>query len=577
MTADQIAILALLAGLLAAFASGRFRLEVVALSGLALGAALGLVPADRIFSGFANPAVITVVEILLIVRLLSRARLLEAATERLLARLRGPGRARAALLALAAALSSVMNNVGAFALMLPVVQAAARRTGLAPRAILLPVSYATLLGGLCTLIGTPPNLLASEALSDAVGRGFGFFDFALAGVPAALAGLAALLLWAPRVLDPDPEEAQALDPSPVVAELTLPEGSPLVGRALADLPRGLAVRGIERAGRAVSPLWPRTPLAAGDRLLAEADPRTLDALRAEGALALAAAAPARGAEPMQAVISPASPLVGSPAGALAFLEDAGARLVAVGLGPRPRLIEGRLADLRLGVGDVLHLEGPPEALRRALGERDALLLAPGPEETGPAPPLWPLAAFGLGVAAAGFGLADPAAAFGAVLLALLLGGALRLRAGLASLDWGVIVMLAAMIPLGEAAATTGAAASLAGAVASLPAVASPPLAIGAILLLAAALTPLVNNAALVVALAPIAVELAEVSGAPPQPFLIALAAGASLDFLTPFGHHNNTLAHGLGGYRFSDFPRAGWPVLLSAAAAAWAATVLFWT
>ena len=115
MTADQIAILALLAGLLAAFASGRFRLEVVALSGLALGALLGLAPPDRLFSGFSNPAVITVVEILLIVRLLSRARLLEALAERLLARARGPGRARAALLALAAAGSSVMNNVGAFA------------------------------------------------------------------------------------------------------------------------------------------------------------------------------------------------------------------------------------------------------------------------------------------------------------------------------------------------------------------------------------------------------------------------------------------------------------------------------
>lgn len=576
MTADQIAILALLAGLLAAFASGRFRLEVVALSGLALGALLGLAPPDRLFSGFSNPAVITVVEILLIVRLLSRARLLEALAERLLARARGPGRARAALLALAAAVSSVMNNVGAFALMLPVAQAVARRTGLAPRAILIPLSYATLLGGLCTLIGTPPNLLASEALEAAEGRAFGFFDFALAGAPAALAGLAALLIWAPRVLDADPEEEAPDPPARVVAELTLPPGSSLVGRPLAELPPGVLVRAIHRGEGPVSPLWPRTALAAGDLLLVETDLRRLDALRAEGEAALAARAPAPEAEPAQAVISPASPLVGSPAGALAFLEDAGARLVAVGLGPRPRLVEGRLADLRLGVGDVLHLEGPPGALRRALGERDALLLAPEGPEAGPVPPLWPLAAFGLGVLAAGFGLADPAVAFGAVLLALALGGALRLRAGLASLDWGVIVMLAAMIPLGEAVAATGAAASLAAALASVLPPGSPGLAVGAILVLSILLTPLVNNAALVVALAPVAVELARACHAPPEPFLLALAAGASLDFLTPFGHHNNTLALGLGGYRFADFPRAGWPVLLSAALAAWAAIRLGW-
>ncbi|MDF2233797.1 SLC13 family permease [Albimonas sp. CAU 1670] len=576
MTADQIAILALLAGLLAAFASGRLRLEAVALSGLALGGVAGLVPADRLFSGFANPAVITVVEILLIVRLLSRARLLEALVARLPARAAGAGRARAILVALSAALSSVMNNVGAFALMLPVVRAAARRAGLAPRSILLPVSYATLLGGLCTLIGTPPNLLASEALADATGEGFGFFAFALAGAPAALAGLAALLLWAPRVLDADPQEEEAASPGPVAAELTLPPGSALVGRTLAGLPRGFAVRAITRQGRAVSPLWPRTSLAAGDLLLAETEMPVLDALRAAGEVDLAAPAPLRESEAAQAVIAPASPLVGSPAGALAFLEDAGARLVAVGLGPRSRRLDGRLADLRLGVGDVLHLEGPPGALRRALGERDALLLAGADPGAGPVPPLWPLAAFALGVLAAGFGLADPAAAFGAVTLALMLGGALRLRPALASLDWGVIVMLAAMVPLGEAVASTGAAASLAAALAGLFPSGSTPLAVGAILLLAAALTPLVNNAALVVALAPVAVEFARASAAPPEPFLVALAIGASLDFLTPFGHHNNTLALGLGDYRFADFPRTGWPVLLASAAAAWCAILLFW-
>ncbi|WP_339947870.1 SLC13 family permease [uncultured Albimonas sp.] len=576
MTSDQIAILCLLGGLLAAFASGRFRIELVALTGLALGAGLGLVPLDRLFSGFANPAVVTVVEILLIVRVLSRARLLEALADRLLARLEGPSRARAGLVALAAALSSAMNNVGAFALMLPVAHAAARRARSTPRAILIPLSYATLLGGLCTLIGTPPNLLASDALAAATGTGFGFLDFAWVGVPAALAGLAALLLWAPRALDDEADAPAETADRPVAAELTAPPGSALAGRTLGELAARFEVRALRREGRALSPLWPRTAIEPGDVLLVETDFERLDRLLAEGDAALALPPPARGSEPVRAVISPASPLVGSPVGALAFVEDAGARLVAVGLGQRPRRLEGWLADLRLAVGDVLHLEGPPEALRRALRDLDAPLLAAEEAEVGPLPPLWPLAAFALGVLATGFGLAEPAAVFGAVALALALGGALRLRAGLAALDWGVIVMLAAMIPLGEAIAATGAAASLAGGIAALLPPATPALSIGAMLLLAIALTPLVNNAALVVALAPVAVELAHVAQTPPEAFLIALAVGASLDFLTPFGHHNNTLALGLGGYRFADCPRTGWPVLLASAAAAWVSILVVW-
>lgn len=572
MTVEQTAVLMLLAGLLVVFALDRFRIDTVALSGLAIGALLGLVPADRLFSGFANPAVITVIEILMIVRVLSRARLVERLADRVLARLRTTGQARAGLAGLAAVLSMFMNNIGAFALMLPVVSTIGRRARLPLRAALIPVSYATLLGGLCTVIGTPPNLLASEALGNAGGRGFGFFDFAPVGLVTAAVGLVVILLWAPRVLDrADPGDTP--DAHAIVAEVVIPPGSPLAGRTVGDAPGGLVIIGVIRRGEALSPLWPLTKLGPGDRLLVQADRAALEDLLGAGDLHLPPGDAATGSERIEATVGPSSTLVGSPVGALEFLHGCGARLIAVGLGRRSRPIAGRLADLRLEIGDVLHLEGPPASLRPALAERDAPILAAG---TRPAAPLWPLAAFAIGVVAAGLGLAEPAIAFGAVVLALAIGGALQIRAALAAIDWSVIVMLSAIIPLGEAVATTGAAASFAAGIAAFLPVHMPAIGVGAVLLSALALTPLVNNAAVVVVLAPVAVETARAAAAPPEAFLIALAAGASLDFLTPFGHHNNTLAFGLGGYRFSDFPRTGWPVTLATAATAWIATVAFW-
>lgn len=571
MSPTQTMLLLLLAAMLGLFAAGRWRMEVVALGGLAVAGVAGLVAPEHLFSGFANPAVVTVVEVLLIVRALSRARPVEALAGLLKRGLRTPRRALAGLTGLAAALSMVMNNVGALALVLPVARAVARRAGLGARALTIPLTYATLLGGLCTLIGTPANLVVSAALVEATGSGFAFFGFAPAGLAATAAGLVAILVWTPRVLGRE-DAAAAVESRRIVMEAVVPPGSPLVGQPLPAT--GSEVLSLWRRGTRLGPLWPRTPLEAGDLLLLAGSAETLDAAVAAGRLA---APPGGTAGRIEAVVMPGSTVVGSPVGALEFLDAHAAWIGAVAPGQEGRRFEGRLADLRLAMGDVLRIDGAATpGLRAALRDRDLAVLAPEGDEDAAAGPVWPAVTFGLGVVVAGLGLASPAAAFGAVVLALAAGGALDLRAGLAALDWPVILMLAAMIPLGEAVAQSGTATAAAAALAALGPSGAPAFAVAAALVAALVVTPFVNNAATAAALAPIAVAAAPATGAPPEALLLAVAAGSSIDFLTPFGHHNNTLALGLGGYQFGDFLRAGWPVTVAAATAAWVVICTLW-
>jgi di/tricarboxylate transporter len=572
LTLDQIGIAALLVALLAIFALDRFRIEVVALAGLAVGVLLGPVPFDRAFSGLASPAVITVVEVLLIVQALDQSRLLDMLGDRLRARLGSPRRVVLALCAIGAATSTVMNNVGAFALVLPIAFSLARSAGIPLRQIVMPLSFATLLGGLCTVVGTPANLIVSGALRDATGAGFAFLDFAPTGLAVTVAGLAAIAVWAPRALaTPDAPAPGDGTGRRIVTEATMLEAGTTVGGLAARLEG--AVHSVERAGRRLFPLRDETALQPGDVVLLDADEAELRAARAAGALAATRSdAAAAGAE-VEAVVMPRSTLVGSRPATIEALDE-GLRLTAVAT-HNPR-IEGGLDDLQLGIGDVLHLEGDPSLLREFVESSGLLTLAPivrlEPKSFSPAP----VTLFGLGILFAALGLLPPEIAFGAVVVALAVGGFLDLRVALAELNWPIVLLLVAMLPLGEAVATTGAATTLAGALAgSLPS-ASPVAAAALMLGLAMLITPFVNNATTAVILAPIAVELAEAAAVSPALLLMAVAIGASSDFLSPFGHHNNTLAYGLGGYSFRDFPRVGWAVSLAAFLAGVATCVLVW-
>ncbi|WP_027668319.1 SLC13 family permease [Rhizobium leguminosarum] len=579
MSFEQASLLILLLAMLIFFSLDRIRIEVVSIAGLLGGHALGLYPAEQIFTGFASPVVITVVEILLIVQVLARAKLFDSLAARFAAARPSGFKVIAGTSALAGFMSIFMNNIGAFAITLPVALRLGTVLTIPRRQLVMPVSFAALLGGLVSLIGTPANLLVSDALAKATGTGFHFFDFAYVGLPVAIVGI---LLIAFRVqhLFPEPDETPAtISPAArrIVVERRIPDVSPLIGVRLTDCPARFAIKPyalIRDDNFAFGPL-DQLVIEPGDVLLAEGADATFADLAATRALM--ADAHALGLQPdftrIEAVVMPESTLVGSRVRSLEVFHSRGVAVTALSM--RAPRIEGRFLDLQLSIGDILTLEGPRIAIGEALEESECLPLA----STAPSEPAllsWrPFALFACGVAASAAGL-RPDVAFAGVVLVLALLNHLNIRQAMADLNWPIIIMLAAMIPIGQAVASTGAAETIAGWLSLVVPITHPLFGIALILFLAMALTPFVNNASVAIVLTPIALEFARAGRHAPDAYLIAVAAGASLDFLTPFGHHNNTLAMGIGGYRFGDFLRAGWPLAVATYGLALLLTGLFW-
>ncbi|RUM23813.1 cation transporter [Rhizobium vallis] len=579
MSFEQASLLILLLAMLILFSLDRFRIEVVSIAGLLAGHALGLYPADQIFTGFASPVVITVVEILLIVQVLARARLFDSLAARFAVARPSDFKVIASTSSLAGFISIFMNNIGAFAITLPVALRLGTALAIPRRQLVMPVSFAALLGGLVSLIGTPANLLVSDALTKATGAGFHFFDFAYVGLPVAIAGILIVTLRIQRLF-PESDEAPPTISSAVrriVVERRIPNVSPLIGVRLSDcLPRfGVKPHALIRSDTFVFGPLDQSAIEPGDVLLAEG----ADAIFADlaAAQALIVDDHPHGLHPdftrVESVVMPESTLVGSRIRSLEVFHSRGVAVTALSM--RAPRIEGRFLDLQLSIGDILTLEGPRMAIAEALDESECLPLAPTIQAE-PALFSWrPFALFACGVAASAAGL-RPDIAFACVVVVLALLNHLNIRQAMGDLNWPIIIMLAAMIPIGQAVASTGAAETIAGWLSLVVPIAHPLFGIALILFLAMALTPFVNNATVAIVLAPIALEFAKAGQHAPNAYLIAVAAGASLDFLTPFGHHNNTLAMGIGGYRFADFLRAGWPLAVASYGLALFLLALFW-
>jgi di/tricarboxylate transporter len=561
MTFDQAAIIGLLLLVLGAFALDRWRIDIVALGALAIAFLLGLVEAPQVFSGFSSPAVVTVLEILIITQVIARSHAVEAIAGALTTRLEGPFALVAALCGIAVCLSVFMNNIGALALLMPVALSACVRFDVSPGQVLMPLSFATLLGGLCSLIGTPANLVISNVRSEVAGAAFAFFDYAYVGAPLALAGLCWLVVgWRLLGRRPTAREHGAAPQRTFVSEVTVPAGSPLAGLPLSavEAEARLIVHGVFRNGLHVFARKADVIVEADDLLVIEGDLDAVYALIRTGGLTAAGTPESQpDAVRIEAVVMPQSTVIGSALGMISAFREHGVEIVAVS--PQRRRIEGRLGETALSVGDVLVVAGRKEAVAAALAGTDCLSLASResvlPGQPARAAILW----FGGGIALAASGLVPAEIAFGMVVLALMFTGHLDLRKALAQTNWPVVVMLAAMIPVGGALQSTGAADLIARSALTL-AGGGTWLLVAGTLLIAIVVTPFLNNVSTAIILAPIATSIALQAGLPPEPFLMAVAIGASTDFLTPFGYHNNTIVMGPGGYRFIDYPRLGAPL-----------------
>jgi di/tricarboxylate transporter len=575
MTLQQIAIIALLTCMFAAYASERFRIELIALSGLAAAGASGLVPINGVFAGFSNPAVITVVEILLVVSVLARTRAVEAFAGLIVARAGGERAVLAILCAAGAAISVFMNNIGALALMFPVTLSLCARLGLPPARMLMPLSFATLLGGMCSLTGTPANLVVNDWRIAQTGHGFGYFALGSVGAPVAVLGIIWLVAAAPRLFRRAPVEPTAPDAASgdLLAELSVSAKSGLIGLspAQAEQHHGIRVHDIVRDRAHVFARRDDIVFQAGDMLLVEASLETLDTLQNSGAAAFGG----DGVERFEAVVTPESYLIGSRIGDLASFAEHG--VTVIGIASRRRRIEGMFGDLQIGLGDVLLLAGDRQALREAVDDAGLLALMPR-KALGARPDAFrSVAIFAVGVIATAIGLAPPEVAFGGVVLAMALTGSLRIREALQDVNWTIVILLACMIPLGAAVQDTGAARVIADAIVGHLPVTEPLAITVTILVLATAITPFVDNVSVAAVLSPVAAGVATRAGMPVEPLLVAVAIGASLDFLTPFGHHNNAVVMGAAGYRFTDFPRLGLPLVALSLVTATIALWLFWS
>jgi len=565
---DGALILLIFGAGLVGFATERIRHDLVALLMLAASVLLGLVPAAEAFAGFGDPAVITVAAVMVLSAAVSRSGMLERLLrplQPLLSREAGIGIVYALL---TGAASGVMNNVGALALLLPAALGSCRAAHVSPSRVLMPMAFASLLGGLVTMIGTPPNILLAQMRADLGGTAFAMFDFARVGLPLAVVGIAMTLLLV-RLLpvraerDEQPLKFRIAD---YLFELRVPEGvSPdlTVERLAATMPGTdrLEVHAIDRGGVLVTAPRASRRLLPGDIVQVEGRAPVVEQALTRWGLLIAGEAEDDLLEGAFAefVVTDGSPLAGNPA-ASAILAGQSVALVAVSR--RGKAIAEALAAQAPQAGDVLLLQLAADrapALAAAMG---LLPLADRPIRLGLTPrDLLPLLALLGAIGAAGAGLTSLGLALLLGVIVLALAGRLPPDA-YRDIDWPVILLLAALIPVATAFGQSSIAGELAAGLSNLGEGRPAWLLVGGVLAVTMAVTPFLNNAAAVLIMAPIAASAGQASGVPVDAMLMAVGVGASCDFLTPIGHQSNVLVWGPGGYQFSDYARIGTPISL---------------
>ncbi len=574
MTADQLVVFAILASALVLFVWGRWRFDVVAFSALVVAVLAGVVPAADAFTGFGHPAVITVAAVLVISRALQNSGVIDYLASRLMATAGNDLAHIGALSALAAGLSAFMNNVGALALLMPVALQTATKSRLSPAQLLMPLSFASILGGLVTRIGTPPNIIVATYRRDVTGEPFAMFDFAPAGLSVAVVGVAfvALLGWRliPRERRGRKAPEDLFEIGDYVTEARIAEDSKLVGKSVRQLELlaedEIAVVGLVRDEQRYLGNVRLVRLRPGDVVTLQADPAELQKAIEAGGLELVgerqldpAALRSDEVGVVEAVVTQGARIEGRTARMLHLRRQYGVNLLAVARQGRP--VKRRLHHVRFRAGDVLLLQGDVDTLAETVVALGCLPLAERGLQVGKRPEAFvPLGVFGVALALTAAGVLPVHIAFAAAVAVLVVVEVVSAREVYESIDWPVIVLLGAMIPLGRALETSGGTELIATAILGGAGNVHPIVVTALLLIVTMTLSDVMNNAATAVVMAPIAASLAGQLGVSADPFLMAVAVGASCAFLTPIGHQNNVLVMGPGGYRFGDYWRMGLPL-----------------
>jgi di/tricarboxylate transporter len=572
---DQTILFILLFFVFAFLIWGRWRYDLVAFSALLIAAATGVIPVNEVFSGFGHPAVVVIALVLIVSRGLSNSGAIELLSRYLIVGSRKLGAHIGIMAGFAAVLSAVMNNVAALALLMPLDMQAASKAKRSPALSLMPLSFASILGGMITLIGTPPNIVIAEYRASVMGEPYRMFDFAPVGLAVAIVGVAYVALIGWRLIpvargqhDTAKELSHLGD---YLAELKVTEASSAIGQKVRDLDditaeHEVEIVGLIRRGERQPGMARRVEIRKNDVLVFKASPAGIEAIVGTLGLEYAKKNSTKGGvftsddtSLLEVVVPQGARIEGRSAHSLRLMYRHGVTLLGVSRQGK-RFIK-RVQDLEIQAGDILLLLGNNEKLDDIATWLGCLPLAErGLQVTQRKKAGLAVLIFGSAVLLASIGVLYLTVALGIAVVLMVLTGIMPLRQLYQSVEWPVIVLLASMIPIGIALEASGGTALIASGIVNAAASLSPAAVMVILMIVTMTLSDVMNNVATAVIAGPIGVNIANALGVNPDPFLMCVAVAASCAFLTPIGHKNNTLIMGPGGYRFGDYWRMGLPL-----------------
>lgn len=568
---------------------GRIRYDLVAFGALIVAATLGLVPTEDVFSGFGHSAVAIIALVLIVSRGLSSS----GAVELIAARLIDPERPLplhiAVVAAFAAGLSAIINNVAALALLMPLDLEAAKKAKRAAGQTLMPLSFATILGGMITLIGTPPNIVISEYRQGVLGEPFRMFDFAPVGLVVAIAGIAFVSLFGWRFLPTRTSlfhTEKEIANGRYVAELRIGERTVSDDMVVEDLyPKAndadVHILGLVRRGKRIRGLARREEVRPGDFLVVEGEPKSIEAFMGLAGLDFAGSEKhdggvvAPGLTLTEAIVPDGARIQNRTSRSVKLLQRHSVTLLGVARGGKR--FQDRVRLLPIRAGDVLLLLGPPDSIAEATEWLGVLPIEGRQIEVVQRSKAgMSIGVFLVAVALAVLGLVPLSVALGGAVIGYVALGLVSGQEVYASVEWKVIVLLASLIPLAEAFESFGGADLIAIQIVSLTEGYPAWLSLVALMIVTMTLSDFLNNVATTLIAAPISMSIATATGTNPDTYLMTVAVAASCAFLTPIGHKNNTIILGPGGYRFGDYWRIGLPLEVIVVCVAVPAILFVW-
>lgn len=606
MTLDQWLIISILLATVVMFLLGRWRHDMVALGALLVCVVAGLVDGTAAFNGFGHPAVITVACVLILSQGLQNSGAVDALTRVALPANAGTTVSISALIGLGALLSGFMNNVGAMALLMPVAVHVSQRLELTAGQVLMPLAFGTILGGMTTLVGTPPNIIVSGFREEAGLGSFGMFDFTPIGLAVATVGVIFIAIIGWRFVPARKQSGlEGFESGAYITEVRVEKDSKANGLALHEIEAELKdidaqIIGIVQHEVEIIAANPGRRVHAGDILMLEAEADALKDVLSILDLKLEESVEDVGEETdatkqtnsgkedddneeskqreialFELVVQPSSRLVGHSAKDILLRTRYGINLLAFSREGKRSM--KRLRAINFKSGDLLLMQGPPEAVAEFAADNGCVPLAQRELRIPSKAKIWQASSIMLGaIAVAALGWLPAAVSFSLGVLASMALGTVSLRKVYEAVDWPVIVLLGALIPVAGAMESTGTAALIATFLVDSVAQGNAIIGLLAILLVTMFLSDLMNNAATAAVMCPIAISISSVLNVNPDSFLMAVAIGASCAFLTPIGHQNNTLILGPGGFRFGDYWKLGLPVQVLVVAVSMPLLLIVW-